>query len=268
MSPFQRAIALVSLVLVCSTPTRAADAPDPAVDTLVSQLAHDDFKRRDAAARELLTKGETARPALLAARKTQRDPEVAARVEGILAKLDAIAQRKGLVVEVDPPAGPFAAGEPVVLKARLRNTGKEPVTILRPIDGSDVGWRVVSYQWVITHGDRQPPVTRRGIGRCGNVNPLVADDRVTLQPGESYSPAGFFAQVGTYYTLAPGTYRASLAYAFDPARRDKGLPLGQNAPGVLEGVLAVAAASEPVEVTVADAPRAAAPAPAEGDAAR
>ena len=103
------------------------------------------------------------------------------------------------------------------------NQSDELVTILLPIDGSDVGWRRVSYEWVPVVNSGGKPLPRGTTMRCGNVNALRRADFVSLDPGESY----MFKRADTFLGR-PTARQVKLVYEFDPNRPEKGVPLGPD----------------------------------------
>jgi hypothetical protein len=146
-------------------------------------------------------------------------------------------------------------GDKPDLTIALKNKGKEALTILRPIDGCDVGWRVVSYEWTVTRDGK--PLERKGLPRCGNVIALTKADFITLAPGglHTFQPAGsFLGEVGMFYPFAePGNYEVTLTYHFDPKRKESGLKLGKDETGVtalLDRAVVVRKSSPPLKITV------------------
>ena len=129
----------------------------------------------------------------------------------------------GLAITLVGPEGWVPPGAPIRVHVYVANGGREPITLLRPIDGCDVGWRIVSYEWRVTR-DGQPAPKRRLGGRCGNVNPLTVQDFLTLNPGRDAAvPLGFLGSPTDYYDFSePGTSRVELVSRFDPKNREKG----------------------------------------------
>jgi hypothetical protein len=199
-------------------PDRSADA----IDRAVANLAHADPTTRDAAATRLLAIGKPARAALAAAAKGD-DPEAAARAKALLARITV-----PLAITLNAPTTTIKPGQPLPpLTVEIRNALDAPFTVVRPLDGCDVGWRVARYDWALTGPDGDE-VPRQPQGRCGTVNPLTADDFARLAPGEALTVVPgktfLFAPAGHFAPAKPGTYRLTLRYSFDPARNDR--PLG------------------------------------------
>jgi hypothetical protein len=139
-------------------------------------------------------------------------------------------------------------GDPIKFRFVFHNGTGRAVTLLRPIDGSECGWRKVSYAWEVS---REGALQKRyGYARCGNVNPLTLEDFVTLEAGKSVEidPA-FAARVGEFFdVVTPGTYTLRVVYRFDPNARDKG-----EGQGVIKAELAERLKNLPV-LEVASAP--------------
>lgn len=149
---------------------------------------------------------------------------VAVPVAWTFPKPDAESGKLELILTI--PNKTLFSGDPFNLKFLWKNGDDRSVTLLRPLDGSECGWRKVSYAWEVTRDGK--PLQRRGYGRCGNVNPLMASDFITLLPGKSSEiPAGFAGSVDNFFLLTePGIYSIRMIYRFDPRARDKGE--GQN----------------------------------------
>src|SRR5262245_38101006 len=94
----------------------------------------------------------------------------------------------------DDPTKPVIAVElkaltPVLKKGQyprfsvevVNRSGRE-ITLVKPGDGSDCGWRTPIVTWTVEG------VQPRGLARkCGNVNPLRPDEVFTLKPGQRAS---------------------------------------------------------------------------------
>jgi len=120
------------------------------------------------------------------------------------------------------PAKAIFTGDVFPLKFLWKNGDSRAVTLLRPLDGSECGWRKVSYTWEVTRDGK--PVQRGGYGRCGNVNLLTEADFFTLLPGKSSEiEPGFAGPAETFFPLKdPGVYTIRMVYRFDPKGREKG----------------------------------------------
>jgi hypothetical protein len=104
----RKLFALASLT-VLSTVVYAASTTAPAADpkaigSLIQQLGHDEFAKREEAAQKLDAMGEAARPALREAAKAS-DPEIATRAQVILKKYEDSLPKAGDLVDADPPQG-------------------------------------------------------------------------------------------------------------------------------------------------------------------
>jgi hypothetical protein len=127
-----------------------------------------------------------------------------------------------LVLEISLQREAYPKDAPIQLTARFRNVGKQPVTIVRLVDGSIDGRRDPRY---ILHVVTAPgePVAQRPRGGCGNCNPLYEGDVVEVPAGRTVDP---FEPIDEYhfrpppalnelYDLArPGTYRVWVEYTY------------------------------------------------------
>jgi hypothetical protein len=116
--------------------------------------------------------------------------------------------RMALELRADTPR--VKAGDDPQFTVTLVNRGAEPVTIVLPGDGSDMAWRT--------------PVVRRGppgpdLRKCGNVNPLRADEVVTMAPGERRRLS---AWLGAPVLEGKGKNKVSLELENDPDFRWRG----------------------------------------------
>ena len=87
--------------------------------------------------------------------------------------------QKKLQVLLTADRATVAAGEPLGIKVSLKNAGTEPLVVMRPVDGCDMGWRVVAYHWIVTNEHGQP-LKQKSLPRCGNTNALKTDDFIEL----------------------------------------------------------------------------------------
>lgn len=130
-----------------------------------------------------------------------------------------------------------------LLSASLVNRRKTPVTLVLPGDGSELGARTPEVRWSIRDAETGEPRPAGWIG-CGNIDPMRADEVVTLAPGERR------ATTVLRRLPQPGRYRVVLHYWNDPSR---GLPSGQVDPAVLARVRSserLLLASRPIVVNV------------------
>lgn len=114
-------------------------------------------------------------------------------------------------------------------KVRITNVGDTPVTLVMPGDGSDCRWRTPIVAWSFLPVDskdqhpKEPP--RCGGARCGNINPLKADEVFALNPGDRKDLNKW---IGFPFALSPGKYRAVFYYSNVPDLKWSGLPLGNH----------------------------------------
>jgi hypothetical protein len=136
-------------------------------------------------------------------------------------------------------------GESIEWTAHLINRGKKDVTVVKPGDGSNCGWRTPIIQWRI---DGKGPRDKES--RCGNINRLKPDEVFTLK-------AGVFLKldewVGRPSVSHEGKYKVTLRYANLPDLKWQGVPLGEHDKAAMEkvrGSSRVIVESNVVEITV------------------
>lgn len=140
-----------------------------------------------------------------------------------------------------PGAGPLGAQPPALADPPLRlelqadplavkfvNTGKEPIRILKPVDGSERSWVMPHYKLTaIDPHDREVGLAERcklyGAPHMGTKWP--DDYVVTIRPGESHTqPLSLLA----LNIRTEGKYRLRFEYRFTP--KADGLPGVADAP--------------------------------------
>ena len=156
------------------------------------------------------------------------------------------------------PAKPVIAVElkvltPVVKKGQyprfsveVVNRSRHAITLVKPGDGSECGWRTPLVSWQVEG------VKPEKLVRCGNVNPLRPDEVFTLKPGQRATLGGWG---GTPTLPGPGTYTVRVRYENRPDLKWRGIPLGKHDEGAMARVRAstrVAAVSNPVRIQVTD----------------
>ena len=131
--------------------------------------------------------------------------------------------------------------QPSPLAVKFVNTGKEPVRILKPIDGSEWGWVMPHYKLtVIDDHDREIDLAPRcklyGSPYSGTRWP--DDYVVTIRPGESYT----HPLTHNHNVREAGRYRVRFEYRFTP--KADGIVGGPYPAGLWRGT----ATSDTVEV--------------------
>jgi hypothetical protein len=135
-----------------------------------------------------------------------------------------------LTLQIKAEKAETTVGKPLKIKATIANGGKDPVTLVQPGDGSDVGWRTPVIGWSAVKVDsaeaKHPdkPELERG-PRCGNINALKADEVFTVESGKKKD---FNEWIGQPALPTPGTYKVVIYYANEPGRQWKGVPLGEH----------------------------------------
>jgi hypothetical protein len=154
-------------------------------------------------------------------------------------------------------------GKAPKVTVRLINRTKGEIVLIGSLDGSDCKMRYPHAYFEVTG----PPVdyTIKGIGRCGNTNPLRAKDFVTIKPGASFDPYqkideyGFFGahQLSPHNFTKPGKYRIRFHYSTEApqpklfgARPASDRPLPAEIMKLLERVPKVTLTSNEVVVEV------------------
>ena len=110
-------------------------------------------------------------------------------------------------------------GEMPEVEVKIYNNTKEAVYFIGSLDGSDLKWRHPHCYFEIEKPTNDKP---QAYGRCGNMNPLRAEDFVKVEPGKSFDPYtsvdhyGFFSA----YNISderqfrvPGRYKITFYYS-------------------------------------------------------
>jgi hypothetical protein len=116
-------------------------------------------------------------------------------------------------IELEKPVIEQGTLPPVTVS--IINETDKPIVLLGSLDGSDVGWRYPKCGFEL-FDENKKPLSLGGIGRCGNMNPLRAEDFVQVGSGNRFNPygKGFFSshhlwQISNY---RPGTYYLRFYY--------------------------------------------------------
>ncbi len=159
-------------------------------------------------------------------------------------------------LEIQPEQTSIRAGQrEFKFKLKFSNPNDVPLTIVRPIDGCDVGWRFANYEWTATDSAGKA-LQKQAAFRCGNTNALVVEDFIQIPAGESVTlGSGFLMPPTIAFPMGePGKVKLTLTYTCDPARpNDNGLPLGDPEDGtdvLRKRAWAGAVTSAEVELTV------------------
>ena len=102
----------------------------------------------------------------------------------------------------------YIVGEIPKMNVMLTNQGDETIVLPRVLDGSEVGWRFPKCG-IELYDENQEPILLQGIGRCGNMSTLRAEDFVRLSPNESFDLAqNGYAGFAAFHQISqkPGTY--------------------------------------------------------------
>jgi hypothetical protein len=156
----------------------------------------------------------------------------------------------------------FDAGQPIPLRASLVNDSGRARAVVRPGDGSSVGWREPYVRWTLER-EAAPGVWRKvpdtPYSRCGNYDADWQKDVVLLAPGQSLLLGDMIPVESRADIDAPGKYRARAHYEYRAGFGTRGFS-GLVVVGVsdepsasgrlIEGVPAFDIVSEPFEFRV------------------
>jgi hypothetical protein len=144
----------------------------------------------------------------------------------------------GVKLEISTREPVVKIGDAPKLDAFVVNESTATVHVVRPGDGSSIGWRTPIVGWSVinaasksaTHPSAPPPP--RG-ARDGNINALSTKDLLTLKPGarESLGP-----WIGNPSFPSTGSFRVVFYYRNDPDLPWKGIPLGAHDPEAMRAV--------------------------------
>jgi hypothetical protein len=159
----------------------------------------------------------------------------------------------GLVLEVAAPP-PTKVRLPVALDIRLVNRGPKATWVVKPGDGSEVGWRE---PWVWFEAEHRTAsgawekLPTPQLGRCGLYDSNWEKDALALAPGASITIKDWMPDVMQAFQMKPGIYRVVVHYAFRGGATKGHIP----APGprrVMVDVAPFEVVSAPVEITIID----------------
>jgi hypothetical protein len=110
-------------------------------------------------------------------------------------------------------------GKAPAVKVTIKNLSGREALLVGSLDASDCKWRYPHCWFEIIGPDGKSSV--KGIGRCGNTNPLREKDFVKVKAGGTFDPymrvddGGFFSahQIRPENFPAPGTYRIRFHYS-------------------------------------------------------
>jgi hypothetical protein len=156
----------------------------------------------------------------------------------------------------------FDAGQPIPLRASLVNESGRGRAVVRPGDGSSVGWREPYVRWTVER-ETAPGVWKKlpdlPYSRCGNYDADWQKDVMLLEPGQSQLLDHMISVDGRADIDAPGKYRARAHYEYRVGLGSRGWS-GLTVVGVsdepsasarlIEGVPAFEIVSEPYEFRV------------------
>ncbi len=117
-----------------------------------------------------------------------------------------------LVIALDKKT--YLPGDGIALSARFVNPSSEPITVVKPIDGSMAGARSPRYRIRIVRedGTEIEPIDRRG---CRNINPLMDGDVVSVPAHGEINP---FEPLDGYHFRGPVSLAGYLVEPYKPGR--------------------------------------------------
>lgn len=144
-------------------------------------------------------------------------------------------------------------GAEVNITARLVNRSAVPVDVVKPGDGSEVGWRE---PWIFYAATRTAPdgttheVPSSMWGRCGLFDQDWVKDIVTLAPGEALDVHTWIPEPSRALALdEPGTVTVRMHYTYLSTKSSRTpAPVG---PHRMSGVSAFEVVSNPLTITIA-----------------
>jgi hypothetical protein len=148
----------------------------------------------------------------------------------------AVTTARDLILRVQTKKTEYTTKEAIPLTVTITNRGPTPVTLVQPGDGSESGWRTPTVGWSVlpaddakaAHPEQMPK--QELFGRCGNRNPLAAEEMFVLRPSETRTiAAGWFGP-----PVREGKQRLVFYYHNDPSLKWKGI--GGDDPALLARV--------------------------------
>jgi len=120
----------------------------------------------------------------------------------------------------------YEIGEAPQVTAKLINKSDHSVVLIPALDGSDFG-RYPLVKWSIDAPQDAMPLEQ--FGRCGNTNPLRANEFFAVAAGESFDVAGGWGRIPLReLDRGVGEYTIQLAYATDEPDPKRWLGFGFN----------------------------------------
>ena len=158
-----------------------------------------------------------------------------------------------LVLELKARESVHAAEDPVLELALVNRSGK-PVKIVKPGDGSEVGWREPYVFWTAeTRGadGTWTALSPRGYGRCGHYAAFWEKDVVELKPGERFVIQGHLRQAQrTFDFNGKGRVRLVAHYQYRGSRERGVEGRGPLEDGPMKGIKPFHVKSAAVEFEV------------------
>lgn len=116
-----------------------------------------------------------------------------------------------LEVQLAAVASQREPGSPRTFTVTLVNRSKKTLHLMLPGDGSESHWRNPHIGWSVlpsAKGQHPNATPKYGMGRCGNVNSITADEFFDLAPGKSRALGGWLMPP----SFGPGQHRVKFYY--------------------------------------------------------
>jgi hypothetical protein len=124
-----------------------------------------------------------------------------------------------IAVELRTSTPVVKKGEVPQFVVEVVNQSDKDIILVQAGDGSDIGWRTPIARWEVEG------VKPRKVPRCGNTNPLTADEVVTLKPRQRLKLGEW---VRPLVLPGPGRYKVRFCYENKPDLKWSGVPLGRH----------------------------------------
>ncbi|MBN9504326.1 MAG: hypothetical protein BGO01_08415 [Armatimonadetes bacterium 55-13] len=120
-----------------------------------------------------------------------------------------------LELQIKAQKATYRANQDIYIDVAAKNVSKKTFEVVPALDGCDTGRRGPSGRFYVRSGKKNWEPLSYKIGRCGNTNPLEAQNFLPVLPGQramlvqgpSWYPSSRFSQLG-----APGQYEVKFIY--------------------------------------------------------
>lgn len=109
--------------------------------------------------------------------------------------------------------GPYMVGEPIRYQCLLRNTSDKELRLIKPVNGSSTEIRFPRYLLKVVNPHKLQLSPYPVLFGCGNTNPIMDKDFITLKPGESLNINNGWIKT-TFTPFLAGQYQLSYVVQF------------------------------------------------------